>query len=95
MAGQRSCIFSIQLQQRGRLSRLHERLYSRRGFLIVIVIIIMIYLRGGAEKIRSIARSLICANDELAQELIAQAVKVIAVELGVLALLEIFFCSIR
>ena len=37
-------------------------------------------------------RSLVGTNDELAQELVAQAVKVIAVEIGVLAVLEVFLC---
>lgn len=36
---------------------------------------------------------LVRANDKLAQEFIAEAVKVITVELGVLLVLEVFLCK--
>jgi hypothetical protein len=36
---------------------------------------------------------LVCANDELAEELVAETVKVITVELGRLLALEVGFCE--
>lgn len=36
-------------------------------------------------------RALVCANDELAQELVAETVKVVTVKLGILLALEVGF----
>ena len=38
-------------------------------------------------------RALVCANDELAQELVAETVKVVTVKLGILLALEVGFCG--
>ncbi len=37
--------------------------------------------------------TLVCANDELAQELVAETVKVVTVKLGILLALEVGFCG--
>ena len=37
--------------------------------------------------------ALVCANDKLAQELVAETVKVVTVKLGILLALEVCFCS--
>ena len=39
------------------------------------------------------SRALVCANDKLAQELVAETVKVVTVKLGILLALEVCFCS--
>ena len=62
----------------------------------VVYILINIFLLVGRDlttkQLYAIARPLVRANDELAQELVAQAVEVVAVERGVLALLQVGFC---
>ena len=39
------------------------------------------------------SRALVCANDELAQELVAETVKVVTVKLGILLALEVGLCG--
>ena len=41
----------------------------------------------------SVANLLVCANDELAQELVAETVEVITVKFGRLLALEVSFCG--
>lgn len=54
---------------------------------VVIVFVLVLDLRR--EQLDAIVRPLVRTNDELAQELVAQAVEVLAVELGILALLKV------
>lgn len=56
---------------------------------VVVIFIRLIIARLRREQLCTIARPLIRANHQLAQELVAQAIEVIAVEGGVLALLQV------
>ena len=65
---------------------------------LLILLIVVIASRNGAggragsaQQLVSIRGPLVRANDELAEELVAQAVEVVTVELCVVALLEVFF----
>ena len=40
-----------------------------------------------------VSQALVCANDELAQELVAETVKVVTVKLGILLALEVGLCG--
>jgi hypothetical protein len=40
-----------------------------------------------------VSHALVCTNDELAQELVAETVKVVTVKLGILLALEVGFCG--
>ena len=59
-------------------------------FIVIFIFHVIILLR--IEQDRSILRPLVRANDELAQELVTQTVKVVAVEFRVGAVPEICFC---
>ena len=60
----------------------------------VLITFVLLLLRDPEQR-RTIRRPLVRANDELAEELVAEAVEVAAVELGVGALLEVLLCASR
>ena len=61
-------------------------------YLVVQVVIIIVITTVRTKQARSIARPLVRANDELAEELVAQAVKVLPVELRVGAFFKVILC---
>ena len=56
---------------------------------MVLVVVFLLVLGLRCKQVHAIVRPLVRTNDELAQELVAQAVEVFALELSVLALLQI------
>ena len=61
--------------------------------LFVVVVVVLTALAVPLQLLVSAARSLVRADDELAEELVAQGVKVVAVELGAATLFEVLLCE--
>ena len=59
----------------------------------VVVVIVLTAFPVPLQLLVSAARSLVRADDELAEELVAQGVKVVAVELGGATLFEVLLCE--
>ena len=59
------------------------------SYIMVLVVVFLLMLGLRCKQVHAIVRPLVRTNDELAQELVAQAVEVFALELSVLALLQI------
>ena len=61
--------------------------------LFVVVVVVLTALAVPLQLLVAAARSLVRADDELAEELVAQGVKVVAVELGGATLFEVLLCE--